>query len=65
MLNLDPGMMIWAWITFLALLGLLYKFAWKPILSTIEKREQTIQDSLDKAAKANEEAQVLLANMRK
>jgi len=60
MLNLDPGMMIWAWITFLALLGLLYKFAWKPILSTIEKREQTIQDSLDKAAKANEEAQVLL-----
>jgi F-type H+-transporting ATPase subunit b len=60
MLNLDPGMMIWAWITFLVLLGLLYRFAWKPILAAIEKREQTIQDSLDMAAKAKEEAQALL-----
>jgi F-type H+-transporting ATPase subunit b len=60
MLNLDPGMMIWAWVTFLVLLFLLYKVAWKPIFSTIEKREHTIQDSLDQASKANEEAQVLL-----
>jgi F-type H+-transporting ATPase subunit b len=61
MLNLDPGMMIWAWITFLVLLGLLYKVAWKPILSIIEKREQMIQESLNTAAKSNEEAQVLLS----
>src|SRR4030042_4611196 len=60
MLDLDPGMMIWAWAAFLALLFLLYKVAWKPIFSVIEKREQTIQNSLDKASKANEEAQVLL-----
>ena len=60
MLDLDPGMMIWAWATFLALLFLLYKVAWKPIFSAIEKREQTIQGSLDKASKANEEAQLLL-----
>ncbi len=61
MLNLDPGMMIWAWVTFLVLLILLYKVAWKPIFSTIEKREHSIQDSLDKAAKANEDAQALLS----
>jgi len=60
MLNLDPGMMIWAWVTFLALLFLLYKVAWKPLFSTIEKREKTIQDSLDQASKASEEAQALL-----
>ena len=60
MLNLDPGMMIWAWITFLVLLGLLYKVAWKPLLSTIEKREHTIQDSLAKAAQAKDEAQALI-----
>jgi F-type H+-transporting ATPase subunit b len=60
MLNLDPGMMIWAWITFLVLLGILYKVAWRPILAAIEKRERTIQESLDKAAKASEEAEALI-----
>jgi F-type H+-transporting ATPase subunit b len=60
MLELDPGVMIWAWITFFVLLLLLYKLAWKPILATIEKREQTIQDSLDRAEKAREEAEALL-----
>ena len=61
MLNLDPGMMIWAWITFLILLFALYKVAWKPILNSIENREKTIQDSLDKAQKAQEDAESLLA----
>jgi F-type H+-transporting ATPase subunit b len=61
MLELDPGMMIWAWFTFLLLLILLYKVALKPLLAAVTKREQTIQDSLDKAAKANEEAQALLS----
>ena len=60
MLNLDPGMMIWAWITFLVLLGILYKVAWKPILATIDKREETIQGSLDSAKQAQEEAEKLL-----
>jgi F-type H+-transporting ATPase subunit b len=60
MLDLDPGLMIWAWVTFFVLLFFLYKVAWKPILSTIEKRENTIQDSLDRAEKAKEEAESLL-----
>jgi F-type H+-transporting ATPase subunit b len=60
MLDLDPGMMIWAWITFVILLTLLYRFAWKPILSVVDKRERTIQDSLDKAKHAQEEAEALL-----
>lgn len=60
MLDLDPGMMIWAWITFVVLLLLLYKVAWKPILSTVDKREKLIQDSLDRAKQAQEEAEKLL-----
>jgi F-type H+-transporting ATPase subunit b len=60
MLNLDPGMMVWAWITFGVLLFILYKVAWKPILSNIDKREKTIQESLNKAQKAQEEAELLL-----
>ena len=61
MLNLDPGMMIWGWITFVVLLILLYKVAWKPILSIIDKRENTIQDSLDNAKNAQEDAEKLLS----
>jgi F-type H+-transporting ATPase subunit b len=60
MLDLDPGLMIWAWVTFFVLLFVLYKVAWKPILSTIDKREKTIQDSIDRAEKAKEEAESLL-----
>jgi F-type H+-transporting ATPase subunit b len=60
MLNLEPGMMIWAWVTFLCLLFILYKTAWKPLLHTIETREKTIRDSLESAQSAREEAQTLL-----
>ena len=61
MLNLDPGMMIWGWATFVVLLILLYKVAWKPILSTIDKRESTIQASIDDAKNAQDEAEKILA----
>jgi F-type H+-transporting ATPase subunit b len=60
LLELDTGMMIWAWITFLCLLIILYKTAWKPILATIDKREKTIKDSLESAQSDREEAQSLL-----
>jgi F-type H+-transporting ATPase subunit b len=60
LLELDTGMMFWAWITFLCLLIILYKTAWKPILKTIETRERTIRESLESAQSDREEAQVLL-----
>jgi len=60
MLELEPGVIGWAWVTFGVLLFLLYKLAWKPILSTIDNREKTIQGSLDNAEKAHQEAQSLL-----
>ena len=60
MLQLDPGVMIWAWITFFILLFLLYKFAWKPILGIIDEREKTIQDALDRSQQAREESETIL-----
>jgi F-type H+-transporting ATPase subunit b len=65
MLSLDPGVMIWAWITFLILLFVLYKVAWKPILSIIDKREKSIQDSIEQAEKAKNESEVLLEEHKK
>jgi F-type H+-transporting ATPase subunit b len=51
----DPGLFIWTIITFLVLLWLLAKFAWKPLLTLLEKREETIRNSLKDAEKAREE----------
>ena len=48
----DPGLFIWTIITFLVLLGLLAKFAWRPLLQTLESRQELIRKSLDDAQQA-------------
>jgi F-type H+-transporting ATPase subunit b len=55
----DPGLFIWTIITFLVLLALLAKFAWKPLLQALESRQETIRKSLDDAQKAKEELERL------
>jgi len=55
----DPGLFIWTVITFLVLLSLLAKFAWKPLLKALETRQETIRKSLDDAQKAKEELERL------
>ena len=41
-----PGLYIWTIITFLLLFYVLAKFAWKPLLSMLEERENLIKRSL-------------------
>jgi F-type H+-transporting ATPase subunit b len=53
----DPGLYIWTIVTFLVLLGLLARFAWRPLLDALEKRELAIRQSLDDARQAKEELQ--------
>ena len=55
----DPGLFIWTILVFLILLGMLSKFAWKPLLALLDKREKTIRDSLDDAEKARTELEQL------
>ena len=45
----DPGLYIWTIVTFLVLLALLGKFAWRPLLEALEQREAAIKKSLDDA----------------
>ena len=45
------GLIFWTTITFIILLVLLGKFAWKPILSAIKTREQGIEEALSSAEK--------------
>ncbi len=61
LLDIDPGLMIWTVITFFLLLVLLGKFAWKPIIKTLQEREERIKDSLEEADRARREADALIA----
>lgn len=51
----DLMMVVLTWVTFFLLLSILYKFAWQPILSALDAREEKIRRSLDDARKAREE----------
>lgn len=55
------GLLFWMTITFLILLFLLTKFAWKPILKAVTDREVSIQDALNQAQLAREEMKNLKA----
>jgi F-type H+-transporting ATPase subunit b len=49
------GLVFWMLVTFSLLLVILKKFAWKPILSSIKEREETISNALSQAEKAKDE----------
>ncbi len=55
LLSPEPGLVIWSGLTFLILLAILRKYAWKPILDSIKARENKIEQALESAKKANEE----------
>lgn len=55
LLTPEIGLVFWTTISFIVLLFLLGKFAWKPILKALENREDSIQTSLDEAKRAREE----------
>ena len=57
----DIGLIFWMLVTFSILLFILTKFAWKPILTMIKEREQTIENSLNEANKARAEMSQLVA----
>ena len=64
MFDLNLGLSIWTTFVFLGLLGVLWKFAWGPILEMVQAREDGIQGTLDQAANEREEAAKLLAEHR-
>ena len=64
MFDLNPGLSVWTTFVFLILLGILWKFAWGPILEMVQAREDGIQGTLDQAANERDEAAKLLAEHR-
>lgn len=57
----DLGLLFWTALVFCILLFLLAKFAWKPILSAVNAREQKITEALELADKTRAEMQALQA----
>lgn len=55
LLSPDARMLLLTWVTFLLLLIVLYKFAWKPILKALDDREALIRKAVDEAEKTREE----------
>ncbi len=51
----EIGLIFWTTITFVILLFLLAKFAWRPILNAVKNREESIREALASADKAREE----------
>ena len=60
----DPGLMVWTVATFLALLFLLSRMAWKPLLGALDARETRIRDNIQEAQRLKDESEALLEEHR-
>ena len=58
---IDFGLAFWNVLTFLTLLILLARFAWKPLMAALDARQKGIQDDIDDARRQRDEAEALLA----
>ena len=59
LVQVDPGLFIWTIVTFLVLLTLLAKFAWRPLLLALDSRQALIRKALDDAQQAKQELERL------
>lgn len=61
----DWGLQIWTLVTFVVLLVLLAKFAFKPIALALDRRSETIKKSIDEAEKQRVEAKKLMEDYQR
>ena len=59
------GLFFWQTLLFVGLLFLLAKVAWKPILTAVEERENTIKDALASAEKAKTDMEAVQADNKR
>jgi F-type H+-transporting ATPase subunit b len=59
------GLVFWTALTFIFLLVILKKFAWKPILGAVSEREDSIKSALAEANKARHEMESLKSDNEK
>ena len=64
LLRVDPGLIIWLWITFGVLLLILRLTVWDTITGALDKRSQKIASALDAARQADAKAETVLAEYK-
>ena len=57
LLTPDPGLVFWTGLTFIILVFVLRKYAWRPILHAVRMREHTIKYALATAERSQHEAE--------
>jgi F-type H+-transporting ATPase subunit b len=65
LINPGIGLVFWMLVTFVILIFLLKKYAWKPILNAVNKREEDIISALTTAEKAKREMESLKVDNEK
>lgn len=64
LMDVHFGTIFWTLVIFVLVAIILGALLWKPILKTVQSREQRIRDSLDKADEAQSEAERVLAEQK-
>ncbi len=65
LLSVNPGLIIWQILIFVILLFVLKKIAWKPLLTALNSREESIKDTITQAETLKKEAEELIEQNRK
>ncbi len=61
LLKVDPGLLLWTIITFIVLLLIMWKAAWKPLVDALDVRAEKVRSDIENAEKNLLESEQLLA----
>jgi F-type H+-transporting ATPase subunit b len=61
LLKVDPGLFLWTVITFVVLMLILWKAAWKPIVEALDARAEKVRSDIENAEKMRIEAEKAMA----
>ncbi|MFA5518278.1 MAG: F0F1 ATP synthase subunit B [Spirochaetota bacterium] len=64
LLKVSPGLLLWTIITFVVLLLILWKAAWKPVVEALDARAEKVRSDIESADRARLEAEKLLNQHR-
>jgi F-type H+-transporting ATPase subunit b len=59
-----PGLLFWTLVTFIGVLFVLKRFAWKPILDVVDEREKQITNAIESAKRERAEAEKMLSEQK-
>jgi F-type H+-transporting ATPase subunit b len=61
LLKVDPGLLLWTIITFIVLVLIMWRAAWKPLVDALDVRAEIVRSDIENAEKNRIESEQLLA----